>query len=71
MAFFACDALETITTLREEPPVTSENAFTEEHYETVTVVVASKEIKEAYQARRSPLPCSSHRRSRLLSCMVL
>ncbi len=50
MAFFACDALKTITTLREEPPVTSENAFTEEHYETVTVVVASEEIKEAYQA---------------------
>lgn len=50
MAFFACDALETITTLREEPPVTSENAFTEKHYETVTVVVASEEIKEAYQA---------------------
>ena len=50
MAFFACDALETITTLREEPPVTSENAFSEEHYKTVTVVVASEEIKEAYQA---------------------
>ena len=50
MAFFACDALKTITTLREEPPVTSEDAFTEEHYETVTVVVASEEIKEAYQA---------------------
>ena len=50
MAFFACDALKTITTLREEPPVTSEDAFSEEHYETVTVVVASEEIKEAYQA---------------------
>ena len=50
MAFFACDALETITTLREEAPVTSESAFTEEHYEKVMVVVASEEIKEAYQA---------------------
>ena len=50
MAFFACDALETITTLREEPPFTSEDAFSEEHYKTVTVVVASEEIKEAYQA---------------------
>ncbi|MDY3111989.1 MAG: leucine-rich repeat domain-containing protein [Porphyromonas sp.] len=49
MAFFACDALETITTLREDPPVTPEDAFTEEHYKTVTVVVASEEIKEAYQ----------------------
>ena len=50
MAFFACDALETITTLREEAPVTSEDAFSKEHYEKVTVVVASEEIKEAYQA---------------------
>lgn len=49
MAFFACDSLKTITTLREEPPVTPEDAFTEEHYETVTVVVASEEVKEAYQ----------------------
>ena len=50
MAFFACDSLKTITTLRQEPPVTPEDAFTEEHYETVTVVVASEEIQKAYQA---------------------
>ena len=50
MAFYACDSLKTITTLRQEPPVTPEDAFTEEHYETVTVVVASEEIQKAYQA---------------------
>ena len=49
MAFYACDSLKTITTLRQEPPVTPEDAFTEEHYETVTVVVASEKVKEAYQ----------------------
>ena len=50
MAFYACDSLKTITTLRQEPPVTPEDAFTEEHYKTVTVVVASEEIQKAYQA---------------------
>ena len=50
MAFYACDSLKTITTLRQEPPVTPEDAFTEEHYKTVTVVVASEDIQKAYQA---------------------
>lgn len=50
MAFYACDSLKTITTLRQEPPVTPEDAFTEEHYKTVAVVVASEDIQKAYQA---------------------
>lgn len=50
LAFYGCDALESIVVLREEPPAITEDAFTAQHFENVLVVVASKEIEQAYQA---------------------